>query len=392
MADRYWVGNTGNWSDNTNHWSASSGGAAGASTPTASDNVFFDATSFSTTSTVTLDTGTPKTLNFVCTGLDQDVTIDGSLGFINTGGTVTLNANLTMAFTGLWDMGSEGANATNNITINGADLAGLIGGIRIGVRGGFNIPGFTGTYNLLDDFTAVNSDLEFATGNAAASGIQNSSLETNGFTVSVKKFTVTSGTNGINGGASTANLGTSTINTASVRVNNTGSGSVPSVTINGGSSTLELTPIASPQSEMRYNYLSGGGFSVTWGIVNLHAGTGSFIFNPGNGAASFAMTDFTIDAGSTFTGSSNNDITVSGTLTANGSVGNLIIFDGKGAGVASQGTISAAVANVSYVNVINSLASGAAIPFDDSVGGVDSGNNTNWIFPNTFQVGQVIIM
>lgn len=46
MANRYWVGNGGNWND-TNHWSASSGGAGGASVPTSSDDVFFDANSFS---------------------------------------------------------------------------------------------------------------------------------------------------------------------------------------------------------------------------------------------------------------------------------------------------------------------------------------------------------
>ncbi len=44
MADRYWVGGTGTWnSTSTTNWSASSGGASGASVPTAADNVFFDA-------------------------------------------------------------------------------------------------------------------------------------------------------------------------------------------------------------------------------------------------------------------------------------------------------------------------------------------------------------
>ena len=46
MADRYWVGGTGNWSD-TSHWSATSGGAGGASKPTSADDVHFDANSFS---------------------------------------------------------------------------------------------------------------------------------------------------------------------------------------------------------------------------------------------------------------------------------------------------------------------------------------------------------
>ena len=45
MANRYWVGGTGNWDATTTHWSATSGGSGGASVPTYSDNVFFDANS-----------------------------------------------------------------------------------------------------------------------------------------------------------------------------------------------------------------------------------------------------------------------------------------------------------------------------------------------------------
>jgi fibronectin-binding autotransporter adhesin len=44
MADRYWVGGSGSWSS-TSKWSATSGGASGASVPTASDNAIFDANS-----------------------------------------------------------------------------------------------------------------------------------------------------------------------------------------------------------------------------------------------------------------------------------------------------------------------------------------------------------
>lgn len=46
MAERYWVGNTGMWTD-TSHWSATSGGAGGASVPTADDDVVIDESSFS---------------------------------------------------------------------------------------------------------------------------------------------------------------------------------------------------------------------------------------------------------------------------------------------------------------------------------------------------------
>ena len=46
MADRYWVGGSGDWSQTT-HWSTISGGASGAARPTSSDDVYFDENSFS---------------------------------------------------------------------------------------------------------------------------------------------------------------------------------------------------------------------------------------------------------------------------------------------------------------------------------------------------------
>ena len=43
MANRYWVGGSGTWNTtSTTNWSAASGGASGASVPTAADSVFFD--------------------------------------------------------------------------------------------------------------------------------------------------------------------------------------------------------------------------------------------------------------------------------------------------------------------------------------------------------------
>ena len=59
MAARYWVGGSGNVSDNANHWASSSGGAAGASKPGATDDVYFDANSDSGSAfTVTFDENT----------------------------------------------------------------------------------------------------------------------------------------------------------------------------------------------------------------------------------------------------------------------------------------------------------------------------------------------
>jgi hypothetical protein len=46
MANRYWVGGTGNWdTSSTSNWSTTSGGAGGASAPTSADDVFLDSNS-----------------------------------------------------------------------------------------------------------------------------------------------------------------------------------------------------------------------------------------------------------------------------------------------------------------------------------------------------------
>ena len=46
MADRYWVGGDGNWSQANLHWSDTSGGSPSSSfLPTSADNVIFDANS-----------------------------------------------------------------------------------------------------------------------------------------------------------------------------------------------------------------------------------------------------------------------------------------------------------------------------------------------------------
>lgn len=89
MASRYWVGGTGAWTE-TAHWSASSGGAGGASVPGATDDVFFDAFSFTapgqTVTTVDSEsvcrdmdwTGATNTPTFAMQGLE----IYGSVKFI----------------------------------------------------------------------------------------------------------------------------------------------------------------------------------------------------------------------------------------------------------------------------------------------------------------------
>jgi hypothetical protein len=99
MADRYWVGGAGTWnSSSTARWSTTSGGAAGASAPTSSDNVIFDVNSGGTftvtcagsgacksitisSGTVTFNVASTATNYFTCYG---DISISAATAFTTT--------------------------------------------------------------------------------------------------------------------------------------------------------------------------------------------------------------------------------------------------------------------------------------------------------------------
>lgn len=85
MADRYWVGGSGSW-NSTAKWSATSGGASGASVPTASDNVFFDANSGTAHYTVTVtDNATCANLTFTPEPIDGVTEFVVGLNFVIAG-------------------------------------------------------------------------------------------------------------------------------------------------------------------------------------------------------------------------------------------------------------------------------------------------------------------
>lgn len=94
MANRFWVGGSGTWdASSTANWSATTGGAAGASAPTSSDAVIFDASSGTGTCTtaagsacsgVTIDTST------VDLALGANLSMTGS--FVFTRGAVSLSS------------------------------------------------------------------------------------------------------------------------------------------------------------------------------------------------------------------------------------------------------------------------------------------------------------
>ena len=141
MANRYWVGGSGNWND-TAQWSTSSGGGSGASVPTSTDDVFVDSSSgfgiFG--GTITLDGAYLSTVcrDFSSTsGLTYTIA-NGSSDFACYGSMV-LEASLT------WDSGSNvwlymvSSTSGKTITSNGCVInflsfgdQGALGGIADG--------------------------------------------------------------------------------------------------------------------------------------------------------------------------------------------------------------------------------------------------------------------
>jgi hypothetical protein len=142
MAARYWVGNTGNWNTSSN-WSTSSGGSGGASVPTVSDDVYFDANSFNADSQVVTIDANAECLDMDWTGLDQSVSLSNTTYTIYIQGSLTLHANLT------WDFDDSTPNRLLQLTATDSRTITTNGCVIVG---SFEMDGVGGTWTLQDDF------------------------------------------------------------------------------------------------------------------------------------------------------------------------------------------------------------------------------------------------
>lgn len=117
MANRYWVGGTGNWdASSTTNWSSSSGGSGGATTPGSSDVAIFDASSGGGTVTVTAAKSVSGITAGAYTGTlntnNQSITTSGVFNISGSGSrTITLGSSSITV--GTWT-----ATTTTNLTFN----------------------------------------------------------------------------------------------------------------------------------------------------------------------------------------------------------------------------------------------------------------------------------
>ena len=154
MANRYWVGGTGTWvAGSTTNWSASSGGASGASVPTAADSVFFDQAG---TYTVTL-TGALTCLDFTVSA--GTVTFSGT-GTPTISGSISLLAGTVWSATGVITFNSN-TFTNRTITTNGTAFTGSSGAASLTFLGA----GGSGIYRLGSALTLSNGNITLTQGN-----------------------------------------------------------------------------------------------------------------------------------------------------------------------------------------------------------------------------------
>lgn len=235
MADRYWVGGTASWDATAGtKWATTSGGAGGATVPTAADDVYFNAASGAVSCTVSA-TANCRNLNF--TGFTGSFQMSNTL---NVYGSCTLSPTMTfgvtantlqlLAETGSWTFTSAGK------TVGPVRFGGLV----------------TGATFTLQDALVSSSTITVAIG----------TFNTNNFNVTA------TGLSSSNSNTRTINLGSSTVTLTTS--NPIAFGTSTNLTFNAGTSTIVCTASGS--------VINGGGTSntgVTFNNVSLTNTTAS---------------------------------------------------------------------------------------------------------------------
>jgi hypothetical protein len=185
MADRYWRGGTGAWSaTNTANWSTTSGGAGGASVPTAADNVFFDANSNTGTAnfTVTMSVS-PRVCNDITISTDGTMTLAGSNIGLTVHGSLTFPATLfTRSYSGVTTFAATSTGKT--ITTNGKTFGDNV--VFDGVGGGWTLNGAIS----LSSFSLIVTNGTFNTGGYNITAGSLSSANSNTRTINLSTSTI----------------------------------------------------------------------------------------------------------------------------------------------------------------------------------------------------------
>lgn len=237
MADRYWVGGTGNWND-TNRWSTGSGGGGGASVPTTADNVFFNNASAAGTFTVTITAGS------ACANFDASGITDPAKKMTLTG---TSAGSLSVAGSWINPTGTFYASTFNStpITFSSTTIGNTIttNGVTFASVGNPNITfnGVGGGWTLGSAFTL--------SGVNAITTLTNGALDLNGFTLTTGYW--------VSSNSNTRSIAFGT--TGSISVYTTAGGTVWSMaTVTGFSYTGNSSVVMSGNTTTAHGSTAGG--------------------------------------------------------------------------------------------------------------------------------------
>ncbi len=343
MAARFWVGGTGTWdASTTTHWAASSGGAGGASVPTATDDVTFDANSGGGVCTIATSTSV-NCQAFTAAGFT------GSFTF-TTGSQIVPHANVNLG-------GVAYNGGTAGFTMNQTS------GSFTFTSGGSTIPNcnFGGatlgaTYTLQDALT-VSLTLTLSAG----------TLNTNNFAVSCSSFSSS------NSNARTLTLGTSTLTCTQSNGTAWNCAITTNLTLNAASGTISLTG-TTPTFNM--GGTSGSGLSV--GTLSASGAGTLSLAGPGTTFTNLSRVGTAL--GSFLAISGVPVVTTSLTLKGNSATSRLLVFSSIGIGTQRPLSINAGCTfSCQFVDFQDSGGTGAGTPITGTSMG-DCGNNTGVTF------------
>lgn len=345
MANRFWVGGSAAWDATAGtKWSATSGGAGGASVPTAADDVFFDANSG--TATVTVGAAAMAARSLTMTG--------STITFVNGG---AFNLSIGDASGGALTLaaGTSGFSTLNGVvfaatsTNGGAGWAITTAGKAM--PGGVTFSGVGGKWVLQDAFT---------TGGVIT--LTAGTLDTNSQSVTAGTFS-----------SSNSNTRSLILGTSTVTVTATGTSwnmsTATGLTLSVASSTIILSG-----SSVSPTF----GTSTSWGTV-IFSGSGIPVL--ANQSYTFVNLTRTGTASKTDGFQINGNFTVTGTFTVagNSAVNRMLVLSNT---VGTARTITAAAVVASNVDFMDITAAGAANWNLSAIAGLsgDAGGNTGITF------------
>ena len=350
---RYWVGGSGTWdASTTTNWAYITGGVAGATAPTASDDVIFDSNSNSGTSafTVTVSTGS-LCKNFSTGGYGGD--LDGAMSLALSGTTVAIygsllfpatNLSLSITTSGQFNFSST---ATGNIiSFNGVTSATATTLLFNGIGGGW-------TLGSAVSFSSASSLMNF----------QDGSFSTAGFAITTGLITITTGS----GSTRSVSLGASTISLSGLTTfaDTTTSGT----TFNAGTSAITCSSVGA----VTFN---SGGLGNTFYDVSFTGVTGSLVIGGTNTFHNFTTSTPTNVKTLQFQA----DQTISGTMTIGTSASAIQRTTVNSNGYLTPRTLTVAtMASLSNVDFQSIVAAGASSPWSGTNIG-NLGNTTNITF------------